>query len=91
MAGKITVPELRARKATAGRGEKIAMVTAYDATFARMLDAAGVDAMLVGDSLGMVIQGGRAPSPSPSTRSSTTAAPSSAGRSGPTSSATCPS
>jgi len=58
MAGKITVPELRARKATAGRGEKIAMVTAYDATFARMLDAAGVDAMLVGDSLGMVIQGG---------------------------------
>ncbi len=58
MAGKITVPELRARKATAGRGEKIAMVTAYDATFARMLDAAGVDAMLIGDSLGMVIQGG---------------------------------
>ena len=58
MVGKITVPELRARKATAGRGEKIAMVTAYDATFARMLDAAGVDAMLVGDSLGMVIQGG---------------------------------
>lgn len=58
MAGKITVPELRARKASAGRGEKIAMVTAYDATFARMLDAAGVDAMLVGDSLGMVIQGG---------------------------------
>lgn len=33
------------------------MVTAYDATFARMLDQAGVDAMLVGDSLGMVIQG----------------------------------
>lgn len=58
MASRITVPELRARKATAGRGDKIAMVTAYDATFARMFDAAGVDAMLVGDSLGMVIQGG---------------------------------
>jgi 3-methyl-2-oxobutanoate hydroxymethyltransferase len=58
MASKVTVPELRARKATQGRGERIAMVTAYDATFARMLDHAGVDAMLVGDSLGMVIQGG---------------------------------
>jgi 3-methyl-2-oxobutanoate hydroxymethyltransferase len=39
------------------RGEKIAMLTAYDATFARIFDAAGVDAILVGDSLGMVIQG----------------------------------
>ena len=58
MSGKITVPELRARKATQGRGDRIAMVTAYDATFARMLDRSGVDAMLVGDSLGMVIQGG---------------------------------
>lgn len=57
MPGKITVPELRGRKATAGRGDKLAMVTAYDATFARLFDAAGVDAMLVGDSLGMVIQG----------------------------------
>ncbi len=57
MPSKLTVPELRARKATAGRGEKLALVTAYDFTFARMLDAAGVDAMLVGDSLGMVIQG----------------------------------
>ncbi|MBL8680385.1 MAG: 3-methyl-2-oxobutanoate hydroxymethyltransferase [Myxococcales bacterium] len=54
---KITVPALRARKATRARGERIAMVTAYDATFARMMDQAGVDAMLVGDSLGMVIQG----------------------------------
>src|SRR6185295_6953095 len=51
-------PELRARKATQGRGERIAMVTAYDATFARMVDQAGIDAILVGDSLGMVIQGG---------------------------------
>jgi 3-methyl-2-oxobutanoate hydroxymethyltransferase len=57
MPSKITVPELRARKASQGRGERIAMVTAYDATFARMLDRAGVDAMLVGDSLGMVVQG----------------------------------
>lgn len=58
MPSKITVPELRARKASAGRGDRLAMVTAYDATFARMMDAAGVDAVLVGDSLGMVIQGG---------------------------------
>jgi 3-methyl-2-oxobutanoate hydroxymethyltransferase len=58
MPSKITVPELRARKSSAGRGDKLAMVTAYDATFARMLDGAGVDAILVGDSLGMVIQGG---------------------------------
>lgn len=51
---KITVPELRARK---GSGPKICVVTAYDATFARLLDQAQVDVLLVGDSLGMVIQG----------------------------------
>ena len=39
------------------RGERITMITAYDATFARMLDEGGADALLVGDSLGMVIQG----------------------------------
>ena len=39
------------------RGEKIAALTCYDASFARMLDAAGVEVLLVGDSLGMVIQG----------------------------------
>ena len=39
------------------QGEKIAMLTAYDATFARVFAAAGVDALLVGDSLGMVVQG----------------------------------
>lgn len=39
------------------RGEKIAMLTAYDATFAAIADAAGVDCILVGDSLGMVCQG----------------------------------
>jgi len=50
----MTVPELRAKKT---RAEKITVVTAYDATFARMLDEAGIDVLLVGDSLGMVIQG----------------------------------
>lgn len=50
----VTVPALRRMKA---KGEKIAMVTAYDATFAQMLDEAGADVLLVGDSLGMVVQG----------------------------------
>lgn len=39
-------------------GEKIAVLTCYDASFASLLEAAGVDVLLVGDSLGMVIQGG---------------------------------
>jgi 3-methyl-2-oxobutanoate hydroxymethyltransferase len=39
------------------RGEKIVMVTAYDATFAQMLEDGGADMLLVGDSLGMVVQG----------------------------------
>jgi 3-methyl-2-oxobutanoate hydroxymethyltransferase len=39
------------------RGERITMITAYDATFSRMLDEAGADVLLVGDSLGMVVQG----------------------------------
>jgi 3-methyl-2-oxobutanoate hydroxymethyltransferase len=50
----ITLHRLRAMHAA---GEKIAMLTCYDASFARLEDAAGVDVMLVGDSLGMVIQG----------------------------------
>ena len=40
------------------RGEKIAVLTCYDASFATLCEAAGVDALLVGDSLGMVLQGG---------------------------------
>lgn len=52
--GAVTVPRFAALK---GEGRKIAMVTAYDFAFARMVDAAGVDGILVGDSLGMVVQG----------------------------------
>ncbi|MBA3397310.1 MAG: 3-methyl-2-oxobutanoate hydroxymethyltransferase [Deltaproteobacteria bacterium] len=51
---KVTIHTLRQMKE---RGEKIAMLTAYDATFARLLDEAGADVLLVGDSLGMVVQG----------------------------------
>ncbi|MEY4578684.1 MAG: hypothetical protein RL701_3387, partial [Pseudomonadota bacterium] len=51
---RVTVPHLRAM---AARGQRIVMVTAYDATFARMLDDGGADILLVGDSLGNVIQG----------------------------------
>src|SRR3954471_10909852 len=51
---KITVPALLARKST---GPKIAALTAYDATMARLLDQGGADVLLVGDSLGMVVQG----------------------------------
>ncbi len=51
---RVTVQTLAAMSA---RSEKIAVATAYDATFARMFDDAGIDALLVGDSLGMVVQG----------------------------------
>src|SRR5690242_7938124 len=51
---RLTVNDLRRMKTS---GEKIAMVTAYDATVARLVDDAGADAVLVGDSLGMVVQG----------------------------------
>jgi 3-methyl-2-oxobutanoate hydroxymethyltransferase len=51
---RLTPPDLIAMRS---REERIAMLTAYDATFARVADGAGVDVLLVGDSLGMVIQG----------------------------------
>lgn len=51
---KLTVPDLRARKAA---GPAIAMVTAYDYTMALLVDEGGADVVLVGDSLGMVVQG----------------------------------
>jgi 3-methyl-2-oxobutanoate hydroxymethyltransferase len=50
----VTLHRLREMHAT---GEKIAMLTCYDASFARVLDEAAVDSLLVGDSLGMVLQG----------------------------------
>ena len=51
---KITIPDLARMKALE---ERITMITAYDATFARLVDSAGVDMILVGDSVGMVVQG----------------------------------
>ena len=51
---RVTVPAITAMKAA---GSRIAMITAYDATFARLVDEAGVDMILVGDSVGMVVQG----------------------------------
>jgi len=50
----VTVPSLRAMKA---EGRRIVMLTVYDASFAAQLEMAGVDVALVGDSLGMVVQG----------------------------------
>ena len=51
---KVTIHTLGSMKQ---RGEKITMLTAYDATFAKLLDESHIDILLVGDSLGMVIQG----------------------------------
>lgn len=50
----VTVPDFLSARAT---GRRLTMLTAYDYTMARLLDAAGVDSLLVGDSLGMVVQG----------------------------------
>ena len=51
---KITVPQIRQRKT---HGPKISVITAYDYPSAQLVDAAGVDIILVGDSLGNVVQG----------------------------------
>jgi 3-methyl-2-oxobutanoate hydroxymethyltransferase len=51
---RITLTELAALR---GRGEKLVMLTCYDASFAALCDEAGVELLLVGDSLGMVVQG----------------------------------
>lgn len=51
---RVTVRSLAARKR---RGERITMLTAYDFTFARIFETAGIDLILVGDSLGNVVQG----------------------------------
>src|SRR5262245_30369947 len=50
----VTIPDFSAWKT---QGRKISVLTAYDYPSARLLDAAGVDCLLVGDTLGMVIQG----------------------------------
>jgi 3-methyl-2-oxobutanoate hydroxymethyltransferase len=52
--GKITISTLNRMKA---EGEKFVCITAYDATFARIINEAGAETILVGDSLGMVLQG----------------------------------
>ena len=56
----VTVPSLQAMKV---QGQRITMLTAYDASFAWQLEAAGIDIALVGDSLGMVVQGHRSTLP----------------------------
>jgi len=53
-AGRVTIPQLQKR---AREGEKLVMLTCYDASFAAVCDEAGVDMLLIGDSLGNVIQG----------------------------------
>ena len=55
--GKLSVPAMRARKASRGVGAPLVMVTAYDAPEARTADAAGVDLLLVGASVAMVVLG----------------------------------
>ncbi len=52
----MTIPDFRKCKA---EGRKISVVTAYDALFTRIVEAAGIDVILVGDSLGVVVQGNK--------------------------------
>ena len=54
MSEKITISKLKDMKSS---GEKIACLTSYDASFAKLQDEAGIDVLLVGDSLGMVLHG----------------------------------
>jgi 3-methyl-2-oxobutanoate hydroxymethyltransferase len=54
MAGRMTVPEFQRRRR---EGKKLIVVTAYDALFTRIVEQAGIDVILVGDSLGVVVQG----------------------------------
>jgi len=54
IAKKVTIPDVVAMKRD---GKRITMMTAYDAAFARLVEAAGIDIILVGDSLGMVVLG----------------------------------
>ena len=57
---RMTLPRLHKMRAD---GERIAMLTCYDSSFAALLESAGVDVLLVGDSLGMVLQGHQTPLP----------------------------
>ena len=54
MIKKLTIQDIISMKKN---GERISMLTAYDASFAGLIDAAGIDMVLVGDSLGMVLLG----------------------------------
>ncbi|NDD87094.1 MAG: 3-methyl-2-oxobutanoate hydroxymethyltransferase, partial [Actinobacteria bacterium] len=54
MRPRVTAPVVRSRK---GVAPPLTMITAYDATFARIVDESGVDMILVGDSVGSVVQG----------------------------------
>ena len=53
---RVTVPQILERKASSG-SPRVTMITAYDATFASIVDDSGVDIILVGDSVGSVVQG----------------------------------